>query len=291
MRFGVDPRSEADALIKLYAEQAEPLALRVSGRDFTALGFMDKQGRSTRARVITGRGIALALDPERPSPLTAAKRYALLAPPLPDTHDADRDGFEEVFIEERLAAHTCLLVFRVRDVGDVDRVAAPLQAFGREHCPTGVGDVDHDGKAELFADVELVDFELDTPPSLRVVLWPEGHKFVPDTQGRKLAQYVAAQQAARELELEHAQLTSDVPTTLRLAVELAALTHLLGLSAADQVERFERALSGVALSEPQRLWAEAARKLMTNAWVDPEPKPSATGPDHVLDGGGTPAPL
>ncbi|MEY4581964.1 MAG: hypothetical protein RL701_6667, partial [Pseudomonadota bacterium] len=41
LRFGVDPRDEANALIRLYAEQGEPVALRLSGHDFTAVGFMD----------------------------------------------------------------------------------------------------------------------------------------------------------------------------------------------------------------------------------------------------------
>ena len=288
LRFGVDPRSEADSLVKLYAEQAEPLALRLSGRDFTALGFMDRQGRSTRARVVTLRGIALALDPQQATPLTAAKRYALVAPPLADTHDADRDGFEEVFVEERLPHEACLLVFRVRDVGDVDPISAPLHVFGRERCPTGVADVDQDGKAELFSDVELVDFELDTPPTVRVVLWPEQHKFVLDTADRKLSLYVAAQQAARELELEQAEQASDVPAILRLAVEQAALTHLLGLSARDQVVRFERALSGVALTEPQRLWAKAARERIALTWAEPAPAPSAPASTPAPDAGGSP---
>lgn len=282
LRFGVDPRSEADSLITLYKEQAEPLALRLVGRDFTALGFMDKEGRSTRARVITSLGIALALDPSQPSPLTAATRFSLIAPPLPDTHDADRDGFEEVFVEKRAATHTCLLVFRVRDVGHVDPVPVQQQLFGHERCPTAVADVNRDGKVELLLDVELVDFELDTPPALRVVLWPEQHRFVLDTTDHKLAQYVASQQAAREIELEHARSLGDVAACLRLAVELAALTHLLGLSSHDQVARFDQALAATDLSAPQRAWAQGARAHIERTWTQP---PSAAGK------AGTPAPV
>lgn len=276
LRFGVDPHNEADSLVKLYAERSEPLALRLSGHDFTALGFMDREGRSTRARVVTLRGIALALDPEQPSPLSAAKRYALVAPPLADTHDADRDGFEEVFVEERQASATCLLVYRVRDVGYVDPVPVALPLFGRERCPSGAADVNQDGKAELFVDIELTEFVLQTPPSVRVVLWPENHRFVLDTADHKLAQYVAAQQAARELELEQARSLSDVPEILRLGVELAALTRLLGLPVRDQVARFERALQGVKLSERERRWAEAASAQITEHWAEPAaPSPAA----------------
>ena len=280
LHFGVDPLHEADNLIKLYAERSEPLALRLSGRDFTALGFMDRQGRSTRARVITLRGIALALDPQQPSPLTAAKRYALVAPPLTGTHDADQDGFEEVFVEERGAGESCLLVYRVRDVGDVDPVPVSLSLFGRERCPTGVADVDLDGKAELYADIELSEFVLDTPPLVRVVLWSEQHRFVLDTQDHKLARYVAAQQAARELELEQARSVADVPAVLRLGVELAALTRLLGLSSTAQVARFERVLNGVKLSERQRRWAHTASAYILEHWAEPaaplRPDPAGT---------------
>jgi hypothetical protein len=277
LRFGVDPHNEADSLVKLYAERSEPLALRLTGRDFTALGFMDREGRSTRARVVTLRGIALALDPEQPSPLTAAKRYALVANPLAGTHDADRDGFEEVFVEERWASESCLLVYRVRDVGYVDPVPVSLSLFGRERCPTGAADVDQDGKAELFVDVELTEFVLQTPPSVRVVLWPENHRFVLDTADHKLAHYVAAQQAARELELEQARSQSDVPEVLRLGVELAALTHLLGLPVRDQVARFERALQGVELSDRERRWAQAARAQIAEHWAEPAtPAPADT---------------
>jgi hypothetical protein len=287
LRFGVDPHSEADSLVKLYAERSEPLALRLSGHDFTALGFMDRQGRSTRARVVTMRGIALALDPEQPSPLTAAKRYALVAPPLPGTHDADRDGFEEVFVEERQPSESCLLVFRVRDVGYVDPVPVALPLFGRERCPSGAADVDQDGKAELYVDIELTEFVLQTAPSVRVVLWPEKHRFVLDTADHKLAQYVAAQQAARELELEQARALEDVPEVLRLGVELAALSRLLGLPVRDQVARFERAREGVKLSAAERRWAESASAQIAEHWREPAaPAPAPTD----APAGGAPAP-
>jgi hypothetical protein len=292
LRFGVDPRHEADSLIKLYKEQSERLALRLVGRDFTALGFMDREGRSTRTRVITQLGIALALDPVQPSPLSAATRYALVAPPLPDTHDVDRDGFEEVFVERREAAQTCLLVFRVRDVGYVDAVPVQQQLFGQARCPTGLSDVNRDGKVELVVDVDLVDFVLETPPALRVVLWPEQHRFVLDTADHKLAQYVAAQQAAREIELEQARSVKDVATCLRLAVELAALTHLLGLPPRDQVARFERALTGVDLRAPQRAWAESARAHMEQTWTEPPraSAPPASAPSAAKpDAGAAPA--
>lgn len=266
LRFGVDPRSEADTLIKNYREQGERLALRVLGHDFTALGFMDRSGRASRARIITLRGIALALDPEPESPLHLPARYALLAPPLTDTQDADRDGFEEVFIEQRKPGQTCLLVYRVRDVGHVDQVETSVRAFNADHCTSAVADIDQDGRVELYVDVELVDFELPQPPALRLALWPDQHRFTPQGVGDQLSRYVAAQQAAREIDLDQARNAKDGALARRLAVELAALSQVLGLPAQDQLAQFDRALESFPLSDPERAWAEAARTQIEQSW-------------------------
>jgi len=280
LRFGVDPRSEADTLIKNYSDQGERLALRIVGKDFTALGFMDRSGRATRARIVTLRGIALALDPEPESPLHVPSRFALLASPLADSHDADRDGFEEVFIEQRKPGQTCLAVFRVRDVGYVDRLETRVHAFNREHCASAVADVDQDGKVELYVDVELVDFELPHPPALRLALWPDQHHFSPKGTGDQLARYVAAQQAAREIDLDQARASKDSVSARRLAVELAALAQVLGLPEQDQLAQFDRALESFSLNEADKAWSQAAREHIAKAWkelpvlVSPQPEPN-----------------
>jgi hypothetical protein len=268
LRFGVDPRAEADELVKDYAQRNEALALRIIGHDFTALGFMDRAGRATRTRILTLRGIALALDPDLDTPLQPAARYALLSAPLPDTQDADRDGFEEVFIEKRLPERTCLLVYRVRDVGFVDQVETRLRAFGQEHCARAVSDSDGDGRVELAVDVELVDFELPYPPTLRLMLWPEEHRFSARGTGKQLENFVASQQAAREIELEQARASKDGATVRRLAVELAALDQVLGLPAQDQLAEFDHALSQFSWSKADQAWSQAAREHIANSWKE-----------------------
>jgi hypothetical protein len=267
LRFGVDPRAEADELVKDYAGRSERLALRIMGHDFTALGFMDRAGRATRARIVTLRGIALALDPESSAPLQPSAHYALLSPPLPDTQDADRDGFEEVFIEKRMPERTCLLVYRVRDVGSVDPLETRLRAFGREHCANAVSDSDGDGRVELTVNVELLDFELPNPPTLRLMLWPDQHRFTTGT-GDQLARFVASQQAAREIELEQARATKDSATIRRLAVELAALSQVLGLPAQDQLAELDHALSAFRWSAADKAWSQAARERISKSWKE-----------------------
>jgi hypothetical protein len=204
-------------------------------------------------------------------------RYALLAPPLTQTQDADGDGFEEVFIEQRTAGQNpCLLVYRVRDVGYVDRLNTSLRAFGREHCSSGVADVDQDGKAELLVDIEFVEFELPTAPTLRLLLWPERHSYSARGTGEQLARFIAAQQAARELDLESARADEDTATALRLAVELAALTQALGLPSQDQLARFDSALRDFALSPAEQSRAQTARQQIEQAWKE---APKLSGPE------------
>src|SRR4051812_17309771 len=72
LRFGVDPDQEANAVIESQKERDYRLAQRLIGQHFTALGFMDKGGRSTAVRILTLRGIAVALDSRPQSALQPA---------------------------------------------------------------------------------------------------------------------------------------------------------------------------------------------------------------------------
>jgi hypothetical protein len=98
---------------------------RVRGQNFCALGFGNARDLPLKVRVVTRRGIALALDPEPSTPpLSQGARYELLDAPVSGTQDADGDGFEEVFIAvQHDTGPACLAVYRVRDSGFVD--AAP----------------------------------------------------------------------------------------------------------------------------------------------------------------------
>jgi hypothetical protein len=133
--LGVQPDAEAGAL----AEQLERSGYRIErtlrGQHFTALFALDGDGRPAKVRVVTRRGVALALDAREGHAFSPGVRYVLLAPPLRDTHDADGDGFEEVFVEQHTAAEApCILVYRVRDSGFADPVATSNYALppGRE---------------------------------------------------------------------------------------------------------------------------------------------------------------
>jgi hypothetical protein len=123
--LGVDADAEADELARQLEASGFRVLQRLRGRDFSALGVAGADGASAKVRVVTGRGIALALDPTAGNHAQPAVRYALLAAPSSETHDADGDGFEEVFVQmlsTAPGAAPCILVYRVRDSGFVDLV-------------------------------------------------------------------------------------------------------------------------------------------------------------------------
>jgi hypothetical protein len=130
---GVDPNRESAALTRQLEQRGYPLLARQEARDFTALGFGDPEGRPSRVRVVTARGIALALDPVQADAVARGVRYRLLPPPLHDTRDADGDGFDEVFVQALFASGDppCIAVYRVRDSGFVDPVPGKGYALSR----------------------------------------------------------------------------------------------------------------------------------------------------------------
>ena len=124
--LGVSPDTEADTLAQQLAKSGLREARRVRGKHFTALGFGPDGNplNQTDVRVITGRGIALALQARAPTALDGGERYALLRSPALDTLDADH-GQDEVYVARTVlpAGTRCLLVYRVLDTGAVESVA------------------------------------------------------------------------------------------------------------------------------------------------------------------------
>jgi len=130
---GVDPDAEANAVVRQLEASGYKLERKLHGQHFSALGAVSAGGVPVKVRVVTARGIALALDAVAATPLQPGVRYALLPPPSSETHDADGDGFEEVFVQLlRDSEAPCIQVYRVRDSGFVDKVpggvALPPQA-------------------------------------------------------------------------------------------------------------------------------------------------------------------
>lgn len=277
LRFGVDPDQEANAVIESQKERQYRLGQRLVGKHFTALGFMDRSGRSSAVRILTLRGIGVALDSRPQSALQGLTRYALIAPPINDTHDADHDGFEEVFVEERTPNESCLRVYRVRDVGAVDRVVVDAQVMGQRVCARSAIDLDGDGVVELWTEVDLGGFPIvgAAAPHLSLPLWADQHRFVARAGTQAQRAWLAGERVQREAALQRARAHLDVGTCYVLAVELAALEYLERGDPAAQLAAFDRALTGLVLSPPQAAAGAKARARIYTDWNVPEPPPVA----------------
>jgi hypothetical protein len=273
LRFGVEPSAEADALIKERERIGDGLSLRVRGQHFTALGFVDRQGQPSVVRVVTARGIALALDGARAAALNATESFELLAPPRSDTQDADGDGFEEVFLAHTRGALRCVRVYRVRDVGFVDLVPTDLTLFGQTSCASAMEDVDGDGHIELVVTVPLDGVAFPTQATVRVPLWARQHRFTHTAAPEALAAWNGAERSPRALELGEARRLLDIPWALQLAFELAALEVLDGKPAAAQLQTFDTALAGLVLTPDEQQAVRDARARIERAWNAPPVSP------------------
>lgn len=289
LRFGVDPNAEANAVIESQKERSYRLSQRLVGQHFTALGFRDKGGRSSAVRILTVRGIGVALDRQPQSPVQPAKSYALVAPPIQGTHDADHDGFEEVFVEEQTQGDVCLRVYRVRDVGFIDPVVVDSQVLGQEICPNAAIDLDRDGVIELSTELELGGFPSagGAVPHVRVPLWADQHRFVARPGSGPQQAWLARERASRELELERARARRDIASCYVFGVELAALAYLERSDPAAQLAAFDRALRGLVLTQPQAAANLNARARIYTDWNDPghiaAPRAIARLPAKALD--------
>jgi hypothetical protein len=296
LRFGVDPNREAESVIASQRERGYPLAVRVLGQHFTALGFMDKGGRSNTVRVLTQRGIAVALDSRPQTLLQSAVTYALIQPEVVGSHDVDGDGFEEIVIEERSGAKSCLRLYRVRDVGFVDPVGMDTRLLGQEFCADSVIDLDRDGVIELVAELDLTGFVRfganAAGPHLQLPLWAAQHRFVARAGSAAQKAWLAQERARREAELQRARGRLDSANSYALAIELAALAHLEGSDPATQLGAFDRALSGLMLTAEQSVATVGARARIYNEWNAPERGQAAalSGPVKAVNTTEKPAP-
>lgn len=273
LRFGIDPRAEANAVVAQHKELGELLVRRIEGESFTALGFDDAHGHGSGVRVVTKRGIVVELDRELPSAVSKGTAYVLLPAPRDSSQDADADGFDEVFIERRRGEQACVLVYRVRDEGSADPVPAQAEVFDQSVCPSELRDVDGDGLPELIAELSL--WEGPGAPRVRVPLFAHNHAFSVDGKPAALARFCAQEQTARRADLDQARRTLDVSTAYRLAVELAALRKLAGEPAAEQVRTFDDALRGLVLDAGQSSTVAATREHIYGPWNAPHPRPRA----------------
>lgn len=154
---GVDPEAEANAVVHQLEQRGYYEVRRLRGSKFTALGFapVKEDSDAGRVRVVTLRGISLALDSSEPTLLTKGRMLRLLDFPYSNSRDVDRDGDPEFFVREQPlpTGQPCLRVYRVRESGVVEELSGENFTLPRppESPDPGWADVAFCGSSEAAA--------------------------------------------------------------------------------------------------------------------------------------------
>lgn len=264
LRFGVDPRVEAEAVEAQTRRAGYDLQWRTEGTNHVALGLRDEETGRTAVRVVSSRGTVLSLDSDA-SPLTP-RHYTLLT--LEQLRDVDRMPADEVFVrvEGERDGVGCLAAFRVTSTGTLSRIVVDGDAVIADGCASEIADVNGDGSLELIVHAQYVAFGLESPPLLRIPLSVHagGYRLVVGV-GSMLALF-ADQRAEARRDLADARHRLDVERALRAGVELSAMARFEGESTGAQLKTLDDALVGLVLTGRQAALVEHARKLIRDGW-------------------------
>lgn len=223
------------------------LDARLVGERVVALGFVDAQGVSRGIRVVTARGLVLALDAVPKGPLADRQEYYLHVPTMFETLDVDQDGFEEIWVREvGRAGGDCLRGYRVQPNGQVELVPLALERFGAGSCVRGLGDRDDNGVVELELHFVVDSLPLSQWPEVQVLLFPDGaHGFGVEGPEALTAAHYGGQVAERTTNLAAFTAAQNGPEVYRVAAELALLAHLSGQSEEAQRKQLEEQFKGL----------------------------------------------
>jgi hypothetical protein len=267
MRVGVDPVDEAVRVTRTLTEAGFQVTQRAEGDGFVALAMARSDGRRA-VRVISSRGVVVALDSHEPDGVRERHGPVRIVELDADRgYDVDRDGHPEVVVARGEDGPPCLAIVRIADDGRATVAPTDAEALAPGACPTALEDVDGDEIREVLVELRWPQLSLDERvPTLRAALVHDDGAW--RATGMPVV-YVQRERARRERALAESRDELDVPTAVRLAVELAALAHLTGASVAAQVERFDRALAGLVLSREEVDRIATIRAVIGAGWQAP----------------------
>lgn len=263
-RAGVAPHREARRVVNHLEGAGYSVRKRIEGETFVALAFARPQDGASAVRIITRRGIAVALDaPTEGRP--AAGRVGLRAP-RGDHHDLDGDGRPEIAVRlhDARRERTCVAVMRVLQDGRVvemglRRDPTPTRCIERLH------DVDGNGSLEALMGIRYPELAMGRTPEVFLPLVSEGDEWVVATPPA-LEGYWNRARARRKRAVERAREDVDIRAGYRLAVEMAALARGRGEPTRAQVRAFDDALRGLVPSEAQARRIERVRRYIEAGW-------------------------
>ncbi len=128
LRIGVDPRSEANAVIEDLRKHGYVIGRQLEEPGYVAFDAVN--GLDSTVRVVTRRGPSLSL--QVPDVRWPERQWLQLAPdPRPDF---DRDGRHDVVVAIREPGRTCLAWIQVHLDGFVAEVFQPSAVWGDSPC-------------------------------------------------------------------------------------------------------------------------------------------------------------
>jgi hypothetical protein len=258
----VDPQAETAALRRRLTAAGWGLTAVRSGTTSRAFGARrDGDPPLSLVRVVTARGVALALDSHETDGFRLRHGPVEVRVELPP--DVDGDGAEEVLVRR---GDGCLEVYRVLEGGFVTPVATEAARVDRDACPTRAADLEGDGVLELLVPLAWPELALDASaiPAIEVPLTADGGAW---RAGRPHVAWLAAERAAREAALEEAVRRLDRAAVQRAAVERAALAHLAGASLSRQLADYDADTGRVVFGEAEVPRLDRTRERVASGWA------------------------
>jgi len=259
IRLGVDPRSEADAVVRGLASAGFSVAERLDLPRVTVLGFVRPSPPATAVRVVTSRGVAWFADAAPEGELEAVTLLARR--PGGPAPDVDGDGEPEVVVLGRAPGdpRACAVVLRVARDGAVAPIRIDTSALGARVCVEDVEDVDGDGRAEAIAVARFPEASGAEPPTVALPL-AIGADAVAHVC--RCPAYWADVRERLDAELRSARAASEGDAVCRVAIELAAVAGRAGDPAAA-LAAFDEAVAGLALDARQTELVARAREVVS----------------------------
>ena len=271
LRVGVDPIAEADAVLSALERAGYRRSRRLEAPAWSA--FEARRGPLRAIRVITARGVALALDSHEPDGLVPRHgAISLVEPSSAGAHDVDRDGADEIVIGAEIEGRTCLLPFRVDAEGAVSPRAPDLRSLGPDVCIEALRDVDGRGDVEAVVVLRAPSLRRAAMPSVEVPLEfdLEGIARVGTTPVGHLESERARAAEALRVALE----APDPESIYVLAIEAALRARGAGAAVVEQVEAFDRTLARAVIPRAMVADIVRARATVEGGWVTPPTLPA-----------------
>jgi hypothetical protein len=266
LRVGVDPEVESSAVLAGLERAGWTLDERIASRRFVA--FSARRGEAGAVRVITERGLALAL-PDVGTEEDAA-RWALDSEAT--GNDLSGDGVDDVVARVDDLDRRCSTLYVVTSSGEIGAASVAAGERFADACIEELVDLDGELPVEAIASSRFFDLAHGPPPRLRMPLVLDEGAFVPAREQIRAA-FIGVERGRLAPRVARATALGDVEDGFRLAVELALLAWFEGQARGAQVQAMDEVLAAFTLDSS---YEEARERVVTAIELDfRDPEPAA----------------